>query len=308
MRFTFSNPVRFIAASAALLASGIANDCAVTLPLQAAELVVADQVFFNNPAGGAIEQQLRAQFEPILKVELSFANRVCSLTDSERRKLIGSSNKWLDSYIKDYAQQGGQVQPQGVWFGGGPVQQPADPRQSIINGVGELVKKELPKEKTELYADECKKRTDFVQRMAVAGLVTRIDKELILSGDQRDKLTKSLEEHWDKSWTPQMEMIMHGMEMWPAVPDKWIIPHLSAAQQAAWSRITKQSGNMFFGGIGIAGGEVIDDIDLKEGQDENNADVADADAADAKKADAAIVFDPKPEQAATEKVEPKNAD
>ncbi|MCI0332198.1 MAG: hypothetical protein L0228_03105 [Planctomycetes bacterium] len=231
-----------------------------------AELVAveaqADVFVVNNAAPAGIQQQFRGQFEPMLKVELSFANRACKLTDDERRTLITKSNAWLTKFIADYAKQGGQPQ-QHIWFGGGR-QQPADPRTSIEEGVAKIVTAELPKEKAAVYADECKKRSEFSQKMAVDNLVVRIDKELVLSPEQREKLTKSLSEHWDKSWAPQLEMFMHGMDIWPNVPDQWIRPHLTAAQQVAWGRLNKQSGHMFFGGFGMEG-QVIDDIDLKEG-------------------------------------------
>jgi hypothetical protein len=131
----------------------------------------------------------------------------------------------------------------------------------------------LPKEQAALYAEESKKRAEFVKGTFVTNLVTRIDNELILNPEQNDKITKSLSEHWDKSWQPQLEMFVHGMDMWPNVPDQWIRPHLSATQQIAWGRVNKQHGNMFFGGF-PADGQVIDDIDLKEGQVEPAADAA----------------------------------
>jgi hypothetical protein len=92
-------------------------------------------------------------------------------------------------------------------------------------------------------------------------LVAKIDKELILSPEQREKITKSLNDHWDKKWAPQVEMFMHGMDMWPNVPDQWIRPHLTATQQVAWGRIGRNQGNHFFGGMGV-NAQVIDDIDL----------------------------------------------
>ena len=237
----------------------------------AAEIVAveaADVVVFNNgvaPNAG-VEQQFRAQFEPLLKVELSFVNRVCKLSDEQRRKLIDKSNAWLDKFIRDYAKQGGQPQMVGAFMAGGR-QQAADPRESIQAGVEKLVKAELPKEQAEVYVEESKKRVEFAKKVAVDNLVTRIDKELILSPEQREKLTQSLTEHWDKNWAPQLEMFMHGMDMWPNVPDQWIRPHLTAAQHVAWGRLNKnQHGHVFFGGMGVEG-QVIDDIDLKEGQD-----------------------------------------
>ncbi len=219
------------------------------------------------PGANAVEQQFRAQFEPLLKVELSFVNRTCKLSDEERRSLIATSNAWLTEFIKDYAKGGGQPQMRGMWFGGGQQQRATEPRESIQAGVEKLVKAELPQQKSAAYLEECKKRSEFVKSVAVENLVARIDKELILSPEQREKIAKSLTEHWDKSWAPQMEMFMHGMEVWPNVPDQWIRPHLSATQQVVWGRVPKQDSNhVFFGGMdGNAG--VIDDIDLDEGID-----------------------------------------
>jgi hypothetical protein len=235
----------------------------------AAEIVAvrqADVVVLNNGPAAGVEQQFRAQFEPLLKVELSFANRVCKLSDDQRRNLIGKCNAWLTKFIRDYAKQGGQPMVQGAWFGGGRPQL-ADPRESVQKGVAKIIKAELPKEQTAVYVEETKKRADFSQQVSVDNLVARIDNELILSPEQREKISKSLFDHWDKAWAPQLEMFMHGMDMWPNVPDQWIRPHLTATQQVAWGRLHKQHGNVFFGGMGNEG-QVIDDIDLKEADDE----------------------------------------
>jgi hypothetical protein len=289
MRLTFQNTFRGICFNAAL--TGLATLCSLQRPAAAAELaliadVQADVVVVNNGAADAIQQQFRGQFEPLLKVELSFINRACKLTDEQRLKLIKKSNDWLTKFIRDYAKQGGQPQMQGAWFGGGR-QQVADPRESIQAGVEKLVKAELPKEQVDIYAEECKKRSEFGKSVSVDNLVARIDKELILSPEQREKLTQSLTEHWDKNWAPQLEMFMHGMDMWPNVPDQWIRPHLTAAQQVAWGRLNKNNNrHVFFGGMGVEG-QVIDDIDLKEGQDKPK------DAAKDKQA-AAVSYEPTP--------------
>jgi hypothetical protein len=232
------------------------------------EIVAVEQALIVDgpPIANAVEQQLRAQLEPMLKVELSFVNRVCKLSDEQRHVVITKSKEWLTTFLKDYAKNGGQQQMQGVWFGGGPQPQAADPRDSIQKGVGKIVETELSKEQVAAYSKECKKRIEFEKRISVDNLVAKIDKELILSPEQREKITKSLNEHWDEKWAPQVEMFMHGMDMWPNVPDQWVRPHLTATQQVAWGRIGRNQGNHFFGGMGV-NGQVIDDIDLDEGED-----------------------------------------
>jgi hypothetical protein len=231
-------------------------------------IVAAEGVVVAN-AVGPQQQQLRAQFEPLLKVELSFANRVCKLSDEQRRTLITKSRVWLDTFIRDFANQGGQPQVVRHWIAQGPAAPPIDDvRESLRIGVGKFIQSELPKEQAAIYEEESRKRSEFQKSVAVENLVAKIDGELKLSPEQRARLTASLIEHWDKSWAPQLEMFAHGMEIWPNVPDQWIRPHLSDAQQRAWGRLSKHSGHIFFGGNMFGDGQVIDDIDLNEGQDQ----------------------------------------
>jgi hypothetical protein len=83
-------------------------------------------------------------------------------------------------------------------------------------------------------------------------------------------------------------MFVHGVDMFPAVPDRWIRPHLTAIQQIAWGRLNKNHGQTIFGGF-PAQGQVIDDIDLKEGQESDGAKV---EAADGDKPAAAVFAAP----------------
>jgi hypothetical protein len=229
----------------------------------------ADVVVFEGGIAAPNEKHWRMQFEPMLKVELSFVNRACKLSDDQRRNLIAKSNAWLDKFVADFVKQGGRPQPVGVWMGGGRPQG-SDPRESIQAGVAKLVKAELPGELAAKYNDELRKRSEFTKNAHVENLVTRIDSELILAPQQRDNITRSLMEHWEKNWQPQLEMFVHGMDVWPAVPDQWIRPYLSPVQQIAWGRLNKRNGNTFFGGFPMDG-QVIDDIDLNQRQDDQDA-------------------------------------
>lgn len=237
--------------------------------------VVAEPVPVADFVADPQQQQFRAQFEPMLKVELSFANRVCKLTDEERRTLISKSNTWLDEYARDFAKRGGQFQNGQVWFRngvrGGRANQ--DPRESIQAGVKKLVEAHLPKEKSALYEDEFRKRSEFQQKAAVQNLVAQMDLELLLSPKQRERLTESLSSNWHKNWAPQAEMFIHTTNAWPNVPDQHVRPILTPAQQAVWDRLNKVSGQMFFGNAFGMEGQVIDDIDLKE-REESKPDAA----------------------------------
>jgi hypothetical protein len=212
-------------------------------------------------------QQFRAQFEPMLKVELSFINRVCKPSDAERQALIAKSNTWLETLIREYAKKGGQPNVEGAWFGGRMANAP-NPREMLEEGIKKVVEESLSEDQVKLFSDESSKRKEFEKQTALDNLISKIDGELMLTPEQRDKLTESLGDHWQNSWAPQLEYFTFGVDMLPSVPDQWIRPHLTAAQLVVWSRLNKQSGQMFFGGnfFGMQG-NVIEDIDLNEGQE-----------------------------------------
>jgi hypothetical protein len=226
------------------------------------DVVRAVQPVIDLAGGDPQLQQFRAQFEPLLKVELSFAVRVCKPSDEKRHEMIAKSNELLSTIIRDFQKQGGQPNADRMFFNGA-ANTVTDPRAAVEKGVKQVVEEVLSGEQAKLYADECQMRVEYQKKVALDNLVAKIDGELMLSPEQRDKLTESLSKNWQKSWAPQLETFMFGGDYWPNVPDQFVNPHLTAAQQVAWSKILKQSGNVFWGGAFFGmDGQVIDDIDL----------------------------------------------
>jgi hypothetical protein len=234
----------------------------------------APQLLFNaNVVAGAINQkalepQIRARLEPMLKVELSFANRAAGLNDDERRRLVAASKKWLDDFVIDFTKNLDPNQRQ-MWLQnmrvvGGQVAD-EDPRVSIQHGVAEIVAATLPEEKIVAYETEAGKRSAFFRDVIVQNLVDMIDAKVVLSPDQRQKIIASLNNHWDSSWAPQLEIFALGNDMSPNLPDQWILPELTPAQRGALSALNRTSGQIFVGNA-VFGAEAreIDDIDLND--------------------------------------------
>lgn len=242
-----------------------------------AALVLPAQAVVNQKA---VQQQMRKLFEPMLKTELSFAARVTDLNQDERRKLTADGKAWFEKFLVDFLKKQDPNQQQmllqgmqGVWFGN-QQQKTEGPRDAIRVGVAKLVKDTLPKEKVAAYTDECRKRDEFARQVSVDNLVERIDEKVKLSPDQWKKITKSLNEHWDKNRDPQLEAFALNQAMWPGAPHQWVLPELSPAQQAVLKRINTMSGRMFIHG-GVFGqmfggdGEVLNDMNVEVNVDVN---------------------------------------
>jgi hypothetical protein len=223
-------------------------------------------------AQNGVEQQMHKQLEPMLKTEISFAARAAELKDDERRALIIAGKKWFDSFVADFVknqdpnqqqmmlQGGGQM----IWFGG-PDRKVTDPREAIRKGLLNVATSTLTKEKSQAYADESKKREEFIRKVSIDNLVARIDEKVDVSADQRKKITESLTANLDKAHQPQLEAFAMNGNMWPGGSKESALPELTAAQKAVFNRLNSAAGQMFFGGnlFNVQGVE-IDDVDLDE--------------------------------------------
>ena len=256
------NYSRHLPSLSAILLTGISTSYATALE------VVADAVMLEAPVAveaGNIDQQLRAQFEPVVKVELSFAIRACKLEGDQRKSLIAAGEKWLDEIVKDSQKQQpnrGQVQ---IWFGGGrQAQGNSDPRGAIARGIAEAAKGVLTPEQIEIHEQESKQRENAYREAIAATLVVRMDEKLALSAQQRQKLTEAFTQEWDAKWAPPLEIFMYNNDVWPAIPDKVVSPHLTPAQWEIWTRLAKNAQNVHFGGWGLGdNAQVIDDVEFE---------------------------------------------
>jgi hypothetical protein len=217
------------------------------------------QVFIQPPqavaAQAGVQQQLRRFLEPMLTVELSFAARAADLNVGQRNQLRADGKAWFDKFIVEYVKKLDQRQQQmllqnlqGAWFNN--QQNFESPRDALRSAIAKFVKDALPKDKASLYADECKKRDEFARQVSVDNVVERLDAKLKLSPDQWKKITKALNEHADKKQQPQLDGLVFNQSMLPSVPNEYVLPELTPAQQAVMTRVNSSVNQMFFvGGV-----------------------------------------------------------
>jgi hypothetical protein len=227
----------------------------------------------NDGAQQAMQKQLRRVFEPMLKVELSFAKRVSKPTDEERRELIAAAVKWLDEFIVDFVKNQDQNEQQMLIQGmqrvviGGP-KNSADPRDLIQKGVARLVAEKLPAEKAAAYLVEVGKRDEFYRETIVSNLMVQLDDKILLASEQRESISKAMLTQWDDKWPPSLEAFQYASHYGLSMPRDAIRPELTPAQQEVFDQIQATTQQVIFGGMGMDGNEqVIGDVDLKERPD-----------------------------------------
>jgi hypothetical protein len=208
----------------------------------------------DDPNVANLERQFLPQFQPLLKAELAFIRRACRLNKEQHEQITKSANQRLRLAVKEYAiaqnnmRQGGRIRTRSL----------PDPRKLVQQQLAKLVKQKLGAEQAEGYQQECDKRTAHRKRATVLNLVAKLDEELVLTAEQRDKLVESLSANYQDAWAQWLEMLMHNNQHLPSIPDQHITPVLNETQKTVWRGARKQ-GHHIHWGMGLAPAMVMID-------------------------------------------------
>ena len=233
-----------------------------------------------------LEQQFAPQVQLVLNTELHFVRKVCQPTAKQYESLKQSGDRAAKSTVKKIAQVQKQMQ-QGVR----PGQQFdwPDPRGVIAEILVKEVAMLMSAERAEQYQFELTKRTEARKRVALLNLVSKIDRDLLLTTEQRTKLSESLTTNWKSTWAQQLEVFVYGDQFAPILPDDQVLPFLNEKQKTIWKSAPKNQ-NQIWGFIGFGmmqGAEMIEEVmDVEaaaEQQAEEKEDKSDSKPQDSKK-------------------------
>lgn len=219
---------------------------------------VAD-VFAGAVAGEAVgvdplEQQFLQQFRNLAKTELNFVRAVCRPNKEQDQKIKAASDVALKVAVKKFAEIQKKLQ-QGIRAGEQP--EWPDPRKLMADVLLKSAKETLSSEQAKRYETELEKRAAARKRAALLNLVAKLDKDLVLTAEQREKLTDALNSNWKDAWCQQLEVFMYGDTYLPVLPDAQVLPALTEKQKQIWNGIPKQH-NMIWGWAGFGFVQAVD--------------------------------------------------
>jgi hypothetical protein len=202
------------------------------------------------------------QFRPIFRMEYYFLRGTCDLTKDQRRQLAQLGERTVKTAARQFV-DAQQKMMRGGWR---PGAQPPDARKLIEQ---ELIKSTagfLTPEQQRRYKDEVEKRAVSRKQVVVDNMVAHLDKDLVLTSDQRGKLVEALLKNWDDSWGQSLDMLMNMQNFFPNVRDQVVVPILTEGQRDVWRRIPKNQGTFWgvsFGGMNMEN-DPLDDPELVE--------------------------------------------
>ena len=207
-------------------------------------------------------QQFNQLYRQVLQSEYHFVRTVCDLNPGQRKAIALDAERAFKTAAKQYAEQ--QVAMRQVRIINGQ-RVNVNPQALILDGLATAVKGNLTPEQFARYQDEVAKRNANRKQVTIHSVIAKMDRSLVLSAAQREKLAESLAAHWDESWSQSMQMFFQGDQYYPSIPDPYVVPFLNASQKKVWAGTQRVQG-IFFGGVnfmGIANDNALDDGDLE---------------------------------------------
>ncbi len=241
----------------------------------------------DRPGAGLIDPDLAdveykefaRRFTSVLRAELNFVEKVCEPTDEQMAEIRQVLEKYQTDIVKKYADiqkraARGQRQAMNAY---------PDPRRLIRDSLKKTLKTALDADRWARFDSELEERRTDQTRAAVHNLVAKIDRDLTLSAEQREKLVEALTAGWNPAWGAQFEsFLQQGGQFAPSLPPKLVTPHLNPSQKKIWSGsqanqqnqqiILRQQAVFLGGGMGPPGGLMGIPLDeLGEDEDDENA-------------------------------------
>ncbi len=204
-----------------------------------------------------LEQQFLQQFRQLSKSEVNFVRTVCQPNAEQYKKIKAAGDAGLKVAVKKFAEVQKKMQ-QGVRAGQEP--EWPDPRKLMSDVLLKSVKETISTEQAKRYEAELEKRSAARKRAALLNLVAKLDKDLVLTADQRGQLTEALNSNWKDSWAQQLEVFMYGDTYMPVLPDAQVLPILTEKQKQIWNGIPKQHNQIW----GWAGGGFVQAVEIED--------------------------------------------
>jgi hypothetical protein len=179
-----------------------------------------------------LEAHFASQFRKLYRYEMSFMRIATDLNKQQFEKIAAECEPAMMESLRSYVKKVRNKD-----------RNPPNPKRSMIDSITKAVQKQLSAEQAARYQKEIDYRTASNKRMAVAVMVVKFDKTLVLSGEQRRKLTNILEGNWDDLWN---QFANEGQDF-PEIPDEKIVPILTEPQNAVWKSVVKHKAHNYWG-------------------------------------------------------------
>jgi hypothetical protein len=208
---------------------------------QAPAVKVEAPVAVQRPIVGRVQPvdlaaQMTERNRPYLSVEYHFLRTVCALSEDERKVIARAAEQAFQDMIEKYEEM--RRSPQLRLPGVQPVALPF-PRKLVQESLLRVAEKHLSPERAARYREELALRNLDRKRAIIKSLVDWLDRELILSSEQRTELAYSLFSTWDEDWVRTEAMAMYPERYISGIHRQKIARVLDEEQRKLWDQLLR---------------------------------------------------------------------
>lgn len=164
-----------------------------------AEASGSNEAAVEQTDGDELDAMLIEQSESILRyalTEIKFIDQICLLDESQKKKLKTIDRKWITNKLKANIPVGQQGVVAQFAIAFGFARQPNRPQETTDNDLRAQVQmflsSVLSDEQKRIYENETKARDEFRRAASADYVIVLLDRKLILSKDQIEKLKPAL--------------------------------------------------------------------------------------------------------------------
>jgi hypothetical protein len=186
---------------------------------------------------------LTNQYAQHYHVELLHARSAGGLSKDQLKRIRPEADKQLGIAIEQL------VDDQLAWAqarkpGAKPLNRPnaADVIKRVQTVVSGAVKAHATPEQWTAYVEDLAHRDQSRKEAGVRYCVAALDRQVMLSVDQRTRLIDSLSSHWDDAWSSALAQSIQGSASLPPVPGEYLTPILSESQLKTYRSLQKYTG------------------------------------------------------------------
>ncbi len=246
-----------IEAAAGIVAEEAVEADAIAFP--AAGLGMAFGVRVDANAEEQFRRQFVQQYRPLLVAELHFLRMVCNPTKDKYARLKDSAEPALvaaaDALVKF------QMHLNQGWNGQLALVTP-NVSKTITEHLLPIAREHLSAEQVQRYEAQLAKRAAHRRRAVIANMVVRIDKELLLTADQREKFEKIIAANWEDSWGSDLRLFLMNIPTLPSLPEGEVRDVLNPYQLQIWEGLPRN--NTVYFGVPDVAGIVVQEMEAEE--------------------------------------------
>jgi hypothetical protein len=184
-------------------------------------------------------QGKRDGFQTVLISELHFCRSVCGLTKEQGQTIAKRAGAEVEEAIAQAAGLYMKIAKRGgIQLASEPA--PPNPVKLVREILRKLVIECATPAQQARYEAEIERRAAHRRETAIHGLVARLDRALILSTSQRERLLRLFASNWNDEWGAMGSVLGDDDGPIVAIPDRLVVPCLSPTQQKVWNKLDKQ--------------------------------------------------------------------